>query len=136
MRTPELDAAFRATRYRVETAARAFDLHVGVVNPAFDEILRGLGASRWGLLTAYNPGGVRCDDDNARRQRRLLQRVERQGWRALPAGNYSADGRWPVEPSVLVLQISEAQSCALAAEFLQLAVVCGEVGAAPRLVWL
>ena len=136
MRTPELDAAFRATRYRVETAVGEFDLRIGVVNPGFDDFLRGEGVCCWGLLTAYNPGGVRCDDDNAALQRCLLQRLQQLGWRYLSAANYAADGCWPVEPSVLIVHIGEPELCALASEFFQAAVVCGEAGVAPRLVWL
>ena len=136
MRTPELDAAFRATRYRVDSTVGEFDLRIGVVNSAFDDFLRVQGVCCWGVVTAYNPGGVRCDDDNAALQRRLLQRLQQLGWRYLSAANYAADGRWPVEPSVLILRIGEPDLRLLASEFSQAAVVCGEAGVAPRLVWL
>ena len=136
LRTPELDAAFRATCYRVDSAAGKFDLRIGVVNRAFDDFLRGQGVSCWGLVTAYNPGGVRCDEQNAARQRRLLGRSQQLGWRCFAADNIADDGRWPLEPSVLILQVSEAELCALASEFSQAAIVCGEVGFPPRLVWL
>lgn len=136
MRTPELEAAFRATRYRVDSAAGMFDLRIGVVNCAFDDFLRGQGVGCWGLLTAHNPGGVRCDDDNAARQRRLLQRLQQLGWRYFAADNIADDGRWPPELSVLIVQVGEQALRALASEFSQAAVVCGEVGAAPCLVWL
>lgn len=134
MSSDALDAAFRATRYRVESSAGIFELRIGVVNPPFDDFLRGLGVSCWGLLTAHNPGGRRRDDENPARQRLLLERVRALRW--LPAANVAADGAWPDEPSVLILQIDEPALRALAAEFSQLAVVCGEPGEAPRLVWL
>ena len=136
MRTPELDAAFRATCYRVDSAAGVFDLRIGVVNPAFDDFLRGQGVSCWGLVTAHNPRGVRCDEQNTARQRDLLCRLKSLQWRWLPARHVADDGRWPVEPSVLILQVSEAELCALASDFSQAAVVGGEVGFPPRLVWL
>ena len=136
MKTAALDAAFRATCYRVDCAAGVFDLRVGVVNRAFDDFLRAQGARCWGLVTAYNPGGVRCDDQNAARQQALLRRIDRLSWLWLPACHLADDGRWPVEPGVLILGIGEAELCALAAEFSQAAVVCGERGEAPRLVWL
>ncbi|MBS1227317.1 MAG: hypothetical protein H6R17_594 [Proteobacteria bacterium] len=136
MKTQQLDAAFRATRYRVDCAAESFDLRIGVVNRAFDDFLRAQGVSCWGLLTAYNPGGVRGDDDNAARQRRLLQRLQRHGWRYFSADNVADDGRWPVEPGVLIVQVGETELGALASEFSQAAIVCGEVGLPPRLVWL
>lgn len=136
MRTPELDAAFRATRYLVDSAAGTFDLRIGVVNRAFDDFLRGQGVSCWGLVTAHNPGGVRCDEQNAARQRDLLCRLKSLQWRWLPACHVADDGRWPVEPSVLILQVGEAELGALASDFSQAAVVCGEVGFPPHLVWL
>ena len=136
MKTPELDAAFRATCYRVDCAAGVFDLRIGVVNPCFDDLLRAQGAGCWGLITAHNPGGVRCDAQNAARQQALLSRIESSSWPWLPACHLADDGRWPAEPGVLILGIGEAALCALAAEFSQAAVVCGERGEAPRLVWL
>ena len=136
MKTPELDAAFRATCYRVDCAAGVFDLRIGDVNSAFDDLLRAQGAGCWGLITAHNPGGVRCDAQNAARQQALLSRIESSSWPRLSACHLADDGRWPVEPGVLILGIGEAELCALAAEFSQAAVVCGELGAAPRLVWL
>ena len=136
MKTPELDAAFRATCYRVDCAAGVFDLRIGVVNPCFDDLLRAQSAGCWGLITAHNPGGVRCDAQNAARQQALLSRIESSSWPWLPACHLADDGRWPAEPGVLILGIGEAALCALAAEFSQTAVVCGDVGCAPRLVWL
>ena len=136
MKTAALDAAFRATCYRVDCAAGVFDLRVGVVNRAFDDFLRAQGAGCWGLLTAHNPGGVRCDAQNAARQQALLSRIESSSWPRLSACHLADDGRWPIEPGVLILGIDEAELCALAAKFSQAAVVCGELGAAPRLVWL
>lgn len=136
MKTAALDAAFRATCYRVDCAAGVFDLRINVVNRAFDDFLRAQGAGCWGLITAHNPGGVRCDDQNAARQQALLSRIDRLSRRWLPACHLADDGRWPAEPGVLILGLGEAELCALAAEFSQVAVVCGERGEAPRLVWL
>jgi hypothetical protein len=136
MRRDALAAAFRATSYRVETGAGGFDLRIGALNPDFDFFLRGLGVSRWGLLTAHNPGAVRCDDENPAFQRRLLERLRELGWASLPALNVADNGGWPAEPGVLILQVGEKALSALAAEFFQLACVCGELGAAPRLVWV
>ena len=136
MKTVALDAAFRATCYRVDSAAGQFDLRIGVVNRAFDDFLRAQGARRWGLITAHNPGGVRCDDQNAARQQALLSRIESLSWSWLPACHLADDGCWPAESGVLILGIGEAALGALAVEFSQAAVVYGELGEAPRLVWL
>lgn len=129
-----LDAAYRATTYRVESAEGVFDLRVRVANFAFDDYLRRHGVSCWGLVTAYNPGAVVADDANRLAQTRLRDRLAALDWPSLPACNFpDADGA-PVEPSFLLLQVTEKEVCKLAAEFRQRAVLCGTIGAAPRLV--
>lgn len=136
MRTGALDAAFRATCYRVDSMAGRFDLRIGVVNPRFDDFLRAQGARCWGLITAHNPGGVRRDEHNAALQQALQKRIDGLSWRWFPACNLADDGLWPAEPSVLIVGVGAVELRALAVEFFQAAIVCGEIGCAPRLVWL
>ncbi|WP_301103455.1 DUF3293 domain-containing protein [Propionivibrio sp.] len=137
MKTPALDAAFRATSYRVDTATGMFDLRIGVFDLAFDNFLRWQGVSRWGIVTACNPAGIPTPNQNAERQSALLTRITALGWRYCPAVNHAHSGGWPDEPGFCVLDADEAALCILAADFGQLAVVCGEVGkSGGRLVWL
>jgi hypothetical protein len=136
MRTEALDAAFRATSYRVETAEGVFDLRIGMADPAFDDFLRRQGVCCWAVLTACNPGGVRDDDGNRLRRLRLQARLQTLGWSFSLACNLADDRMWPAEPGFLLLQVSEREVCSLASEFFQLACVCGDVGGAPRLVWI
>jgi hypothetical protein len=131
-----LAAAFRATTYQVETADGVFGLRLGELNPAFDAFLARHGASRWALLTACNPGAVRQDDENPERQRRLQETIEALGWTSFPSLNSADDGKWPEEPGFLLLHVGEEAVRALGREFSQLACVCGETGAPPRLVWM
>ena len=136
MKIEVLDTVFKATSYRVETEDGIFGLRIGVHDPAFDDYLRQQGASCWGLLTAYNPGGVLCEDENPLRQMQLLERLQQLGWTYRLACNIADDGGWPAEPGFLLLQVSEMEVCSLAAEFSQRACVCGDIGSAPRLVWI
>ncbi len=136
MRSDALDAAFRATTYRVESGEGVFELRIGIPNAAFDDFLRRRGVSRWGMITAYNPGGVRSYDENLLRHHRLLEQLQARGWSCLSTCNLADDGVWPEEPGFLILQVSETEACTLAAEFLQSACVCGDIGSTPRLVWL
>ena len=131
-----LDAAFRATTYRVETGESVFDLRIEESNPCFDDFLRSRGACCWGIITAHNPGGICSEDENKRRQALLLERVRTLGRAYFPACNLADDGTWPEEPGFLILQASEDEMCRLASEFSQLACVCGSVGFVPRLVWI
>jgi hypothetical protein len=136
MGSETLAAAFRATTYQVESADGVFGLRLGELNPAFDAFLARHGAVRWALITAYNPGAVRQDDENPERQRRLQERIEVLGWTSFPSRNIADDGEWPEEPGFLLLHVGEEEVRALGREFSQLACVCGETGAPARLVWM
>lgn len=135
MRTEALDAAFRATSYRVACGEGFLDLRIGRPDPAFDDFLRRQGVSCWAVITACNPGGVRHDDGNRLLRNRLQQRLQVLGWSFCSACNVADDPMWPAEPGVLILQVGEQEARSLATEFFQSACVCGDVGGAPRLVW-
>lgn len=136
MKTPTLEAAFRATTYRVETPEEGFNLRIGQAHRAFDCLLEKQGVSYWGIVTACNPGGVQTADQNAVRNEALLARIRASGWRYYFASNHADFGGWPVEPGFCVLGVDEAALRALAFDFAQLAIVVGEVGKGARLVWL
>jgi hypothetical protein len=151
-----MEAAFLATTYRVETPERVFDLRIGLFSTEFDAFLRhqeallaplaapAASASQaigWGIVTAYNPGERLADDQNESRQRRLRERIAASACAFFPASNIADGGEdhhasWPVEPSYLVFPVDEQQVAALGRAFGQLAVVYGERGLAPRLLWL
>ena len=132
-----LEAAFRATIYRAELPEGRFDLRIGVLDSAFDDCLRARGVGKWGIVTACNPGAVRLsNDENRLREAGLRERLQGAGWQFFAAVNLDATGTWPPEPGCLVLQVDEAQLRALAGEFSQCALVFGDTGAAPRLLWL
>ncbi len=137
MRSPELEAAFLATTYRVVAPEAVFDLRIGEHDPAFEAFLQQRGVACWGIVTACNPGGVLTLDDNAQRHAALLARLDGLGWRHFPASNHADSGEWPVEPGFCVLDASEQGLCRLAAEFGQAAIVFGQAGlGGGKLVWL
>ena len=139
MRSDTLEAAFLATRYRIVTPEGTFDLRIGIPNPGFDEYLHRYGISCWGIVTAYNPGGVKCDEGNERRHAFLLERLREYGWSYCLAYNHADEGDWPDEPGVLLFQVSEKEVKRLAEDFSQRACVYGEndsAGSIPRLVWV
>jgi len=134
MKAQGLDAAFRATTYRVAPDDAVFDLRIGLAHPAFDAFLRRQNVSCWAVLTACNPGASRDDEDaNAQRHQCLHERLLEFGWLFAPASNIAADGVWPAEPGFLLLQVGEQEVRKLAAEFSQLAFVCGKIGGVARL---
>ena len=137
MRTPQLEAAFLATTYRVEAPDAHFDLRIGWSDPEFDRFLMQQGASNWGIVTACNPGAILTPEQNVQRHAALQARVTALGWQHFPASNHADSGKWPVEPGFCVLDASEASLCRLATEFGQSAIVFGQAGqGGGRLVWL
>lgn len=138
MKRAALAAAFCATCYRVWTDRGVFDLRIGSPNADFAAFLVDADVVRWALLTAFNPLCVRDETngaDNMLAHRRLQNRLVEQGWTHLPACNIADGGDWPDEPGYLILHINQAEALALASEFHQRALVCGETGSVPRLVW-
>ena len=150
MRRAALEASFRATTYRVTVPEGFFCLRIGVAHPAFDSFLLHrapptlpLGEQQreytagvcWGIVTAYNPGLLRSEDDNRLAQARLYERIAASGWPFLAACNLADGGSWPEEPSYLLLA-ETAEVASLGREFGQVAVVCGRTREAPQLIWL
>ncbi|MEI7612819.1 MAG: DUF3293 domain-containing protein [Betaproteobacteria bacterium] len=136
MRADALLAAFRATTYRVETGEGVFDLRIGVINSAFDHYLQQRQISGWGVITAYNPGGVRKDAENRLQQAELQKLLQASGRIFMPANNVADDADWPVEPSFLVLGPTPEEMGEWAYRFSQLAFVFGTTGSEPTLVWV
>jgi hypothetical protein len=124
-----LDAAYRATDYRVEDAPGGpFVVRIGDVCAEVD--------GEWAFVTACNPGSVRLsDDENGRRMADLEAQVRKRGWRYHHGHGVGRDGNWPPEPSLLVVGIAETEALELAERFGQNAIVVGRGGEAARLAW-
>ena len=132
-----LEAAFRATGYRVVWDGASFVLRLGACHADFDAHLEQHHCRSWAIVTAANPGAqLLSGNENAVRAASLLADLATRGWAAYPACNVADAGDWPEEPSVLLPGRSEAEAAALARAYGQLACVCGEVGQAARLVWV
>lgn len=137
MRRRALERSYRRALYRVETGTGPVDLRVGEPAPELDRWLAAHGAVRWGFVTAVNPGSEPLPaPENAARMARLEARLRRDGRDFRPGLGLDPDGRWPPEPSFLVLGATEPELAALAAEFEQAAFLAGERGGAPRLVFV
>lgn len=137
MSRASLEAVFCATTYRVDLPGGSIDLRIGLESPTFDAFLRAQGASCWGILTACNPQAVRLsNDENQRHQALLLARLAESGCRFFAACNLADTGDWPAEPGCLILQVSQERLRALAVEFSQCAMVYGQAGSPPRLLWV
>jgi hypothetical protein len=137
VRRSELEELYRQAIYRVRLETGTLDLRIGVAARELDHWLLQRGAARWGLVTAVNPGSVRLGEaENGRRLARLEALLRRGGRELRPAEGLDPEGRWPPEPSFLVVGLPEAETLALAAAFGQAACVAGDLGSPPRLVFV
>jgi hypothetical protein len=128
-------AAYRKTTFYADTPRARLALRVGERCVDLDALLNDHGVSSWAYVTASNPGSRRLsDEDNAARQRELEGHVARLGVRAYPGEGVGDDGRWPPEPSLLVLGIARDDAIRLGGRYGQVAIVCGEMGRAAELV--
>ena len=122
-----LEAAFRATRYRVRSALGALEVRIGHRSECIDRLAEG---KRWCIITAFNPRAKRVP---ARRNRvadqELEQRLRQRSPRVLlPALNRDPAGRWPDEPSWFSTFERDREVDRLAEAFDQAAVVIGSPG--------
>lgn len=136
-RTSELEAAYRATGYRVFLPAGAVDLRLDHPSPELGHWLETVGCRNFALITAYNPGSRRQPAaDNRAAQARLIKQLAARGSPVLAARHVADSGDWPDEASCLVAGLPVSEVCTLAAEYGQNAVVCGDADGIPRLVWI
>lgn len=131
----KLETAFRNTHYLVSTADGELLLRIDRRSPELSALLRDTGAGSAALLTAFNPGARKqAAFLNRRMQRRLRIELAAQGFTMLEGRNEDPRGRWPVEPSLLVLDLQLARAQRLAARYGQVALLWMTGDGVPRLV--
>ncbi|MFH1661249.1 MAG: DUF3293 domain-containing protein [Pseudomonadota bacterium] len=136
-KTSELEAAYKATTYRVFLPGGVCDLRIGQPCETLRCWLETAGSTEFALITAYNPGGLRADDAlNAERQSQLECELLEGNYEPYAAQHEADDDGWATEESCFVPDISREDACALAADFGQNAVVCGGADGVPQLVWI
>lgn len=131
----DIERAYRAARYCVDDPPARFTLRIGEHCAPLQVLLREQRVSAWAYVTACNPHSrLLAVDENAVRQRALLERVHASGWPALAGCAMADNGDWQ-EPSLLILGIAETDARALGRDFGQNAIVAGCAGSVARLVW-
>lgn len=132
----QLEADFLATTYRIETSAGPIDLRIGESSDALDSLLLQEAARDWAFISAANPGARPMPDEiNARRHNALRAALDADSYPLLPGQGLPASPRWKPEPSWFVMGVPLQRAVALARNFGQLAIVAGERGSAPKLIW-
>ena len=111
-----LDEAYRNARYRVDDGGTAFDMIIGEPCAPLHTLMSRRGVQGAAFLTAFNPGSTpRAAEDNRAAQTALREAVEGAGFTVLDGMGLDPEGRWPPEPSLLVLGIPRPERLRLAA---------------------
>ena len=136
-KTTELEAAYRATTYRVFLPGGICDLRPGVASETLRCWLETAGASRFAILTAHNPGSSLIDaEQNILRQAQLECDLLESGYEPYAGENVADSDVWADEESCFVPDISVAEALALGEKYGQNAIVCGSDDGVPELVWI
>lgn len=134
--TTDLEQAYRTTTYRVFLPSGAVDLRIDVANPPLAAWLQVEEVEEWAVVTAANPASEPLSArENAERQARLEVSLLEEGFEPYAGENVADVPGWPVEESCFIPDISQPEAVALAQQFGQNAILCGETDGVPRLVW-
>ena len=137
MKSETLQAAYRATTYRVFLPGGALDLRIGEANAGLIAWLADAGESVWTVLTACNPASQALpENENRERQARLEVKLLERGFEPYAGENVADDAAWPVEETCFVAGISVKDCTELARQFGQNASVCGREDGVPHLIWV
>lgn len=137
MKTSELEAAYRATSYRMFLPGGQCELRIDQANPVLKAWLETAGVENFAIITAFNPGSVlAAPEQNAERQAQLECELLEGNYEPYAGENVPDDPDGPSEESCFVADIACDDACALAEEYGQNAIVYGGADAVPRLVWI
>ncbi len=133
---PDTLRAYRETEYRV-LGPTPFTLRNGEHSAPLAEMHAACQASSSAFITACNPHSVLLSEvENAQAQTALAHELAQAGLACLPGIGADPTGDWPVEPSFLVLGITQDAAEALARRFNQNAILWSGPDAVPQLVLL
>jgi hypothetical protein len=122
----EQAAAYLATEYNVVTPKGRFTLRAFHRSSALHRLHLAFNVAGSAFLTAFNPYSERSDEvKNQSYQDQLIADV-RERWKFLPGEAVDPQGRWPAEPSVLVLGISREEAILLGKKYRQNAILVAD----------
>ena len=136
-KTTELEAAYRATTYRVFLPGGLCELRLDLASETLRNWLETAGANQFAILTAHNPGAKQLDQENnmARQSQMEVQLLE-AGYEPYAGENEADTGDWPAEETCFIADIELAEAKAIAAKYAQNAIVHGAADGVPRLIWI
>jgi hypothetical protein len=129
----DLLQTFLQADYRILPGADAIAVTIGHRHPVLDERI---GHRPWAIVTGFNPGASLDEAAaNEHRHQQLLAAIAAVGLDFLPATNRDPNGRWPDEPSILIIDAQPDWVCSLARRLGQRALVAAGPNQ-PAELWL
>ena len=130
-----LDSAYRATTYQLTVNGQQLPVRVGEPASELALHLAQIGAKRWAFLTAWNPRSeMLTGPENARLNAQLFQQLVGKNYS--PAIALPDDNSWPREPGFVIFDMPMPELLSLAEQFQQHAIVVGQGGDIPELLWV
>jgi sugar phosphate isomerase/epimerase len=132
----ELESLYQRANYVVLNPTDRIVIRIGEVSAELDELLLRRGAKSWAFVSAHNPYSrpLSADENNARHEA-LKDRLNSAGLVFFEGYGESPTGDWEPETSLLILNIDRDAAISLGLELEQNAIVVGEIGGEPELVW-
>lgn len=127
--------AYRATTYQLSVNGQQVPVRVGETASALVVPLAAIGATRWAFITGWNPRSeILTAAENARLNAQLFQSLRSCAY--APAIALPDDAAWPREPGFVIFDMALPELLGLAERFGQNAIVVGQGGDAPELLWV
>lgn len=126
--------AYLNTTYQVDFPV--VKIKIGEPNRDLDILLESRQAQSWAFITAWNPkSSLLSTKENDWRHQKLVQIVENTGYSYFEGKGIGNNHDWEPEASLLILGISKTEALELGRQFGQHAIVFGEKGRAPALIF-
>lgn len=133
---PDTHRAYEETHYRVFGDV-PMTLHIGVANPLLADLHRAFRVNCSAFVTAVNPFSTLTDETtNARRQTTLADELSHSGLKFIDGMGEHPSGKWPGEPSFLILGLPLDATKRLGIQHEQNAIVWCSENAVPQLFLL
>jgi hypothetical protein len=135
-KTPDLEALYRNTTFRVEAPNGHIDIRIGDKHPRIDSLLSEHNATEWAYITAWNPGSRPMSaEENALAHDKLLEIIRDRNFQPYLGEGIPDQEGWAPEQSIWIAGISRHEAAELGRQFGQNAIVVGTLGGVAELVF-
>lgn len=130
----QLISAYLNTTYQVKFPD--IKIKIGEPNHALNALLEFCKTECWAFITAWNPkSSLLSTKENDSRHQKLVEIVKNTGYPYFEGKGIGNSGEWEPETSLLILGISKTEALRFGQQFGQNAIVFGEKGQVPALVF-